>query len=174
MLTLDRIGYQIIFAAGLGMSLEQCNIAVQTVLRDDQIPAGTSLVILARSLGGVIGSAIGQAVFQDGLAKALRGVIAGGDVKSIGAPEILPLLREKIGGDAVAFADALRKVNNSVTNTFMAALIMGCLTLPCALLVEWRSVKQAKKAKETGETDASKIEAEKISEKSTTDLSGKV
>lgn len=151
------------------MSLEQCNIAIQTVLRDDQIPAGTSLVILARSLGGVIGSAIGQAVFQDGLAKALRGVIAGGDVKSIGAPEILPLLREKIGGDVVAFDDALQRVNNSVTNTFMAALIMGCLTLPCALLVEWRSVKQAKKAKDTGET-----EAEKISEKSTTDLSGKV
>jgi hypothetical protein len=66
-MTFARISYQVIFVAGVGMSLEQCNITIQTVLGDDQIAAGSSLVVFARSLAGSISIAVAQKVFQQDL-----------------------------------------------------------------------------------------------------------
>lgn len=61
-LTTIRLGYQILFGAGVGCSLEQCNIAVQTVLPKEKISAGISLIVFTRALGGAIGSSVGENV----------------------------------------------------------------------------------------------------------------
>jgi hypothetical protein len=171
---LDRIGYQVIFAAGVGMSLEQCNIAIQTVLGDDQIPAGTSLIIFARSLAGAIGIAIGQKTFQLSLVEQLRGLVPDDLLPGAGATDLVPLLRDHIGNDPVRVADILGRVNKSCTKTFMVTMIMACLTLPCALLVEWKSVKKAKKVKEAKiDSEAGSKEGSALKQ-SDTDVSEKV
>lgn len=61
-LTINRLGYQILFGAGAGCSLEQCSIAVQTVLPKEKVSAGISLIVFARALGGAIGSSVGENV----------------------------------------------------------------------------------------------------------------
>ena len=170
----DRIGYQVIFAAGVGMSLEQCNIAIQTVLGDDEIPAGTSLIIFARSLAGAIGIAIGQKTFQQDLVQQLRGLVPDDLLPGTGATDLIPLLRDHIGNDPVRVADILMRVNKSCTKTFMVTMIMACLTLPCALLVEWKSVKKAKKAKKPEAALRAGYQEKPVSQLSDTDVSEKV
>lgn len=44
------------------MSIEQCNIAAQAALPSRLIPAGTSVIIFIRALGGSIAVALGQTV----------------------------------------------------------------------------------------------------------------
>ena len=65
MLTDPRLGYQIIFGARAGIGLELPNIAVQTVLSEENVSIGTSLVVFARSLGGAIFVTVGQNIFSN-------------------------------------------------------------------------------------------------------------
>lgn len=137
------------------MSLEQCNIAVQAVLPDDQLPAGASLVIFARSLAGSIGSAIGQNVYQQTLRKQLSGVVPSraltGDT---GATDLVSSISAQFGQDRVVVEKVLSSVNYSLTRVFMVALILACLTLPAGLVVEWKSVKKEKRKNEDAKEKA--------------------
>jgi hypothetical protein len=56
----------------------------------------------------------------------------------------------------------------------MVTMIMACLTLPCALLVEWKSVKKAKKAKEAKPDSEAGDKEGSTSKQSDTDASEKV
>lgn len=144
------VGYQILFSAGLGMSLEQCNIAIQTVLPREKIPAGTSLIILVRSLGGSIAIAICQTVFEQKLRKNLADILPGADLSIIGgsgANTLVPNAQAELGGDKAAVQEVLDLYNNALVQAFLVALILGALTLPAALLVEWKSVKKEKREK---------------------------
>lgn len=130
------------------MSLEQCNIAVQTVLSDEMVPAGASLVIFTRSLSGSIGSAIGQNVYQDSLTSRLAGIVPESALDGSGATTLISSIQEAIGDNAELYADALDRVNDSLTRTFLVALILSCLTLPAGLVIEWKSVKKENRANE--------------------------
>lgn len=131
------------------MSLEQCNIAVQTVLPDSQIPAGASLVVFARSLAGSIGSALGQNIYQDNLSTQLAGILPASALSASGATTLLSTIRDVIGEDNEAlYQDALRGINFSLTRVFMVATVLCCLTLPPALVIEWKSVKTEKRGSE--------------------------
>ncbi|CZT23883.1 uncharacterized protein RCC_09598 [Ramularia collo-cygni] len=135
------IGYQILFAAGIGMSLEQCNVAVQRVLPSHHLPVGMSLTIFARSLAGTFASALGQNVFQSTLAKELGEILPVEDFQgNVGVTAMIDALQRKYGRDVAFYEEILRRVNFSVTRCFMVVLVMACLSLPCAALVEWKSV----------------------------------
>ncbi|KUJ07065.1 MFS general substrate transporter [Mollisia scopiformis] len=130
------IGYQILFGAGIGMTLEQCNI-----------PAGTSLATLVRSLGGSIAVAICQNVFEQKLWTNLVAVLPDLDVSVIGrsgATALVANARAALGGNSEAVQEVLNLYNDAVVQTFLVALILAALTLPAALLVEWKSVKKEK------------------------------
>jgi MFS family permease len=143
------IGYQVVFAAGVGMSLEQCNIAVQTVLPDEQIPSGASLIIFARSLAGSIGSAIGQNVYQKSLRERISGLIPPGEsFGSSGATDFVGSIKGAIGNDPERLQKIYQAINDSLTQVFMVAMILVCLTLPFAFTIEWKSVKKEKRAAE--------------------------
>jgi hypothetical protein len=86
------------------MSLEQCNIAIQTVLPKEQIPAGTSLSILVRSLGGAISVAICQTVFEQKLNKNLENALPGIDASLIsesGATTLVTNVHAALGDSAM-------------------------------------------------------------------------
>ncbi|KAN0119374.1 major facilitator superfamily transporter [Hyaloscypha variabilis] len=141
------VGYQILFAAGGGMSLEQCNIAIQTVLTKEKIPAATALLILVRSLGGSIAIAICQTVFEQRLRKNLTDILPGVDLSIIGgsgATTLVANAQAALGGDKAAVEEVLNLYNDAVVEVFLAAMTFGALTFPAGLLVEWRSVKKKK------------------------------
>lgn len=149
------IGYQILFGAGIGMTLEQCNIAIQVVLPKEQIPAGISLGVLARSLSGSIAVAICQNVFEQRLRKNLASILPSVDLSVISSSGATTLVAnvQALGGDQGEVKEVLDLYNNAVVQTFLVALILAALTFPAALLVEWKSVKKEKKekVKESGE-----------------------
>ncbi|PVH78006.1 MFS general substrate transporter [Cadophora sp. DSE1049] len=151
------IGYQIIFGAGIGMTLEQCSIAIQTALPEKQIPAGTSLSVLVRSLGGSIAVAICQNVFERKLRSNLEDVLPGVDLSFIsgsGATTLVQKANAALGGDAGAVEKVLLLYNDALVQTFLVALVLAACTFLMALLVEWKSVKKEKREKKIGDSEA--------------------
>lgn len=148
--TATWIGYQILVGAGIGMSMEQCNVAIQTVLPKDQIPAGISLSILLRSLSGSIAIAICQNVFEQRLRNNLSGILPEGELSIVsgsGATTLISNAQAAVGGNQDDVQKILNLYNDAVKQTFLVATVMAALTLPAALLVEWKSVKKEKKEK---------------------------
>ncbi|EME50120.1 hypothetical protein DOTSEDRAFT_59249 [Dothistroma septosporum NZE10] len=151
----EWIGFQIIFAAGVGLSLEQTNIAVQTVLAEKDIPAGTSLMVFARSLGGALAVGIGQTVFEQRLRGLLRsGVPELGTevvnqlVSGSGATDLVRNVQMAVGGNQGIVKTVIGLYNTALTNSFYVAVAFSALTiLPC-LGIEWRSVKKENKNEE--------------------------
>lgn len=161
------IGYQIIMGAGIGMTLEQCNIAIQTVLPEKQVPAGTSLSVLVRSLGGSIAVAICQNVFERKLRSNLEDVLPGVDLSFIGGSGATTLVQNAnaaLGDDQGAVNQVLELYNDALVQTFLVALVLAACTFPAGLLVEWKSVKKEKKEKkiEDSEAEAAAIEQEDV------------
>lgn len=142
-----RIGYQIIFGAGVGMSLEQCNIAIQAALPSHKSPAGISLGVFARGLGGAVAVAVGQNVFQHSLRQGLRQTVPElgetTDELVSGATNLVSTLEMYIDNQEMISA-VVSAYNHAVTRIFLVAMVLGCLTILPALAVEWRSVKEKK------------------------------
>ncbi|KAK6428143.1 hypothetical protein LTR95_015713, partial [Oleoguttula sp. CCFEE 5521] len=65
------IGYQVLFGFGLGLGMQQGNMAAQTVLSKADVPSGISLVMLTQMLGGAIFISVGQNILQSALVKGL-------------------------------------------------------------------------------------------------------
>ncbi len=138
------------------MTLEQCNIAIQTVLPQDQIPAGTSLVILLRSLAGSLSVAICQNVFEQKLRKNLADILPGVDMSVIsgsGATTLVTNAQAALGENQEAIEKVLGLYNDALVQTFLVALILAALTFPAALIVEWKSVKKEKTQKKIGSNE---------------------
>ncbi|KAK4546951.1 hypothetical protein LTR36_001683 [Oleoguttula mirabilis] len=139
------MGAQILCGAGIGMSLEQCNIAIQAVLPADKMPMGVSLVIFTRTVAGALAGPIGQAVLQKTLAQRLGQTVASQVYGQGGAVDVRAKLGMIYGDDTPALRSALDGFNDAVTRTFMVAVILAALTAPFALMVEWKSVKKEKR-----------------------------
>lgn len=130
------------------MSLEQCNIAIQTVLPEDQIPTGIALLLFIRTIAGTLAGPIGQAVFQKRLAHRLGQSVASQVYSEGGATDVRSKLEMTYGSGTPAFRTALAGFNDAVTSIFLVALILAALSAPFALLFEWKSVKKEKRAAE--------------------------
>lgn len=130
------------------MSLEQCNVAVQTVLPDKQIPQGTSLILFSRVLGTALSGPIAQAVLQQGLNSNLGRDVTAQVYSSGGATDIRKNLEKIYGMGTEALQRALNGVNDSVTKVFLVTIILAALTALTIPLVEWKSVKKEKRENE--------------------------
>ncbi|KAF2189830.1 MFS general substrate transporter, partial [Zopfia rhizophila CBS 207.26] len=133
------IGYQVILGLGIGSSMQQPNLAVQTVLQGKDVPTGTSILAFCQTLGGAIFVAVGQNVFIDKFMQGLE-KIAGIDpahVIHFGATAFKKNVPKNL------LPRVLEAYNYSIVNgTFFAALIVACLAIIGALGMEWRSVKE--------------------------------
>ena len=132
------IGYQILVGFGVGSTMQHPNIAVQTVLRKQDVPTGTAILSLCQTLGGAVFTAVGQNLyiskFTDGLKEI--GDLEPQRVLGAGATEITKNVPDDVK------VRVLEAYNVALTKgTFFAALIIACFALPAALGMEWRSVK---------------------------------
>ncbi|MCJ1243902.1 MFS sugar transporter [Trapelia coarctata] len=135
------IGYQIIFGLGVGSGFQQPLIAAQTVLPLEDIPVGTSTVMFIQLLGGSLFVSVAQNVFSNALVTNLLTSVPGlnpAAVTQSGVTNLLSVVGQgSIGKVLVAY-------NAAITKTFQIPLVLSCLTLFGALLMEWRSVKGKK------------------------------
>lgn len=138
--TAQWVGYLILTSAGFGMSIQQGFVAVQTVLRDDELAVGTSAVVAAQSLGAAVFLSVANSVFQNQLLRA-------------SASHIVPDMdiKELIDGGAAAFRELvpadklplmLEVYNKALTAVFTVSIPLGALAAVISCFIEWKSVKK--------------------------------
>ncbi|KAL1848283.1 hypothetical protein Plec18167_006280 [Paecilomyces lecythidis] len=148
--TAKWVGYEILASAGLGMAVQQGFIAVQRVLRIDQVPIATAAVTCFQSLGGAVFVSVGNTILNGEMIKAAESnklpgvdiakVIAAGATRfrSTVPPRALPAL---VG----IYNDAIQKVLIACIATAGAAFVS-------TLFLEWKSVKREEKTKSMSES----------------------
>ncbi|KAJ7485668.1 DHA14-like major facilitator [Mycena latifolia] len=132
------IGFQVIFGLGVGFGLQQPVMAVQTVLRLQDIPIGTSLINCMQMLGGALFVSVGQNIFTNKLTTGIAGQVPGVNpaiVLRVGATS----LRNSI--DSEHLPAVLAVYNQSLVSAFYVAVALACLSVVGALAIEWKSVK---------------------------------
>lgn len=152
------IGYLIIIGIGVGFSMQHANLAVQAILKKRDIPVGTAMLSLCQTLGGAVFTAVGQNLYIDKFTDGLRH-IEGVDLRRVlesGATALTNSVPPNVRGEV------LEAYNNSLTRgTFLAVLFVACLSIPAALGMEWRSVKQDQHATKGSATEDLEMGASK-------------
>ena len=135
------IGYQIIAGFGLGITLQQPNVAAQTVLPDSDLPIALSLLNFVNFFGSTIFITTSQTLLETKLYNGLKPIVPGLDRATLangGAGTIRNLVPE----------DKLHLVldvyNDSIKSIWYLALGMACLGFVAAWGMEWKSVKGKK------------------------------
>lgn len=142
--TSKLIGYQILYAIGVGLGIQQAIVAVQAGSKNVDIPSGIALLCFAENFGGAVFVSVAQNLWANRLASKLEN-IAGVDpaqVVKTGATDITSLTQdpEILAAIRVAYNDAL-------SQPFLVALILLCTATIGTLGVDWKSIKPAKEAK---------------------------
>jgi MFS family permease len=144
------IGYQVIQGLGIGMGMQQANLAVQTVLPHKDIPTGSALVFFCQLLGGTIFVSVGQNLFLDKflsqLDKLPAGIINPKTLMSAGATQIRDFVPKE------HLAEVLEAYNYAlVRGPLVAGLVMACLAIFGAIGMEWRSIKEKHNQRKSAE-----------------------
>jgi hypothetical protein len=133
------IGYQVLTSAGLGMAVQQGVIAVQTVLKLDQVPIGIAAIVSMQSLGGAVFVSVGNNILQNVLDQAsAANELPGVDVKAViaaGATQFRSIV------PAASLPELLVVYNSALQKVFIAAIPLSGLSCLVALGLEWKSVK---------------------------------
>ena len=142
------MGYQILLGLGSGMSFQQPLLAAQVVLSEEDLSIGTAAGILVRNLGSAVSISIAQSIFTNKLVKGLE-VIPSVDPKIVqdaGATNL------RTAVSAQSLPSVLLAYNKALTDTYYLAAALAAFLIVGAIGIEWRSVKEKKKADATKET----------------------
>ncbi|KAI1382026.1 putative efflux pump [Hypoxylon crocopeplum] len=132
------IGYQILFGAGVGMSMQQPLMAVQTVLDIKDVPTGTSMLVFVQTVGGALFVSVGQTVFTNKLVQELAKNVPGLDpnvILSAGATNLQHAL------PAEDIPNVILSYSNALTTAFIVGTALAAFTVFGSLTIEWKSVK---------------------------------
>jgi MFS family permease len=132
------IGIQVLFGFGVGMGLQQTNIAAQTVLDKKDAPTGISLVFFGQGLGGTISVAIGQNILDKELISGLSSIsgVNARDIINAGATELRSMFDEQ------QLSEVLVVYNHAIVVVFYIAAGFACAAILGAVAMEWKSVKK--------------------------------
>ena len=134
------IGYQILVGLGLGFGTQQASLAVQTILADEDIPSGISLIFFGMQLGGSVFVCIAQNVFnQRFIHLAAAAAIPGLDLSSLldsGATHITDMVKDEAGR-----VKLVGVYNTALTSTFYVSIAAAAAAFVGATFVQWKSVK---------------------------------
>ena len=135
------IGYQVFVGLGMGFGMQQGVLATQTVLSDRDAKVGSSMIMLALTLGGTIFLAIGQSVFTNHLAQLVSNIpgINKELIINTGAAEI-----RKVITDPAQLHAVIEAYDSAVNSAFKVVLAVSCLAMVGAVGVEMKSVKHKK------------------------------
>lgn len=155
------IGYEIVASVGIGMAIQQGFTAIQIVLPLDEVAIGTAAVVAFQSLGGAIFVSVGNTILQNTLLSAAdNNALPGIDIQAVidaGASEF----RNMVTTDQLPAL--LQVYNRALQKVFIAAIPMIGLAFISCLCLEWRSVKDKKRADD--EEAYKKLQARKEKER---------
>nr|GAT56607.1 major facilitator superfamily transporter [Mycena chlorophos] len=131
------IAYQVLFGLGFGFANQQPFIAVQTVLSLEDVPIGTSIIMLMQTLGGAVFLSAATNVFTDNLAQGIARIsgVSPDSVVSTGATNLASTIAPQYLGAVLAV------YNDAIMKTFEVAIALSGASLLGSLATEWRSVK---------------------------------
>ncbi|KAJ7124546.1 major facilitator superfamily transporter [Mycena epipterygia] len=135
------IGYQVIFGFGTGLGIQQPFVAAQAVLKTNDVPPGTSLLVFLQTLGGTLFVSVGQNIFANKLASGLAREVPGIDprtVLSTGATNLKTTIAPQY------LRAVLTVYNEALVSTFRIAIAMVALSVFGALGMEWKNIKGKK------------------------------
>ncbi|MCJ1310445.1 hypothetical protein MMC25_004109 [Agyrium rufum] len=166
------IGYQVIYGYGLGSSFMSPSMAAQTVLQDNDVSIGASLMIFGQTLSGAIFVSVGQNVLGNQLATRLADItsITPQQIEEAGITGLFKIVPTQY------HTAVLEAYNDSLRVVFRVAVILACLSILGALVMEWRSVKAKRVNSGQKDVDSEKAvdEAEGKPASIDTDLEEKV
>lgn len=135
------LGFQALYGLGVGMGMQQPNIAAQTVCKLDDVPVATALTNFCLTLGGALFISVGQNLFTNQLVTNLVADV----------PNIDPSIVLKVGAtnlrhavDPSNLSGVLTAYNGALIQAFRVSLAMACFSVIGALGMEWKSVKGKK------------------------------
>ncbi|KAF4978230.1 hypothetical protein FZEAL_5335 [Fusarium zealandicum] len=124
-------------AYGIGFSGPQN--AVQTVLADEDVPLGLSVMLFAQSFGPAVAIPIAQVLFTNRLSTNLEDLVRdlGQDsIKNSGLTKLVASVPPERSREVLVGLD------KSFSQTWYLLVGLACATMVGSLLTEWRSVKQ--------------------------------
>ncbi|KAI5247677.1 MFS general substrate transporter [Aureobasidium subglaciale] len=133
------VPYQILPGLGAGITLWMPYVAIQTVLKAEDIPVATALLQLFQSFGAALFLALGQAVFSSVFATALKSSnVPGLDVSAIvhAAPaDLRRLVPEE------SLSHVLDAYNQGVTSTFYLGAGLAAAACFASFGLQWKNFK---------------------------------
>ena len=131
---------------GLGCVLQVPNIAVQTVLSNDQVAIGISLLAFTQFLGGTIFVTVCQSLLQNKLVEGLTAKLPNFDPAAVSGQGATDL-RNLVPVEELPLV--LDVYNTSLKSIWYVGLGLSCLILLGGLGFELKSVKKQKTKKGT-------------------------
>jgi hypothetical protein len=145
------IGYQVLFGIGVGLGMQNANLAAQTVLKHDDVPTGTALIFFMQSLGGTVFASVGQNVFLTKFSSQLHhfpaGVLDMHTLINTGATDIRNVV------PAEWQAQVIESYNYALMHgPMLVCIVTAVLTFFGALGIELKSTKTQHKEQEKRRT----------------------
>lgn len=134
----------VVFGLGLGMCMQQSNLAIQVVLPMADVSTGISLVMVMQMLGGAIGIALGQTVLNNKLASGLASIagLENADaILTLGATQFRNVVPTQY------LPQVLESYNAALVAVFYVGMGMSLGVIPGALGLEWKNLKKAREEK---------------------------
>lgn len=135
--------FQFITGLGLGICTQIPFNAVQYMLPQNQMAMGSAIVSFCNSLGPILGTNVGQAIFSNVFLKRLE------HVPDIDAKAIILAGPTNLGSIGTS-AMVREAFNYSLRRTFILAVAGGILAFASSLAMEWGNVKR--ECKSVGDT----------------------
>ena len=136
--TANWIGYQILFGFGCGLAFQLPQVATQAVLPLKDVAQGVSITFFAETLGGAIFVSIGNNLLNNHLVEYIGALhIPSVDpqvIVQLGATELRSYVPTQVVNQTI------QAYNEALVDTFRIALIVACLSVLGAAVMEWRSV----------------------------------
>ncbi|MCJ1393385.1 hypothetical protein MMC18_006259 [Xylographa bjoerkii] len=139
-------GSSVLFGAGTGMGMQQSLMAAQTVLTGADTSIGIAALVFAQSFGGTIFISVGQSIFDNKLISGLKSQVPEIDPSVVignGASGLAQFI-DTIGSQYVP--EVLLAYNDAIVQVFYIRVITISLSVVGVAGMEWRTLKEKKKA----------------------------
>jgi hypothetical protein len=76
-------GYQVIYGFGAGAGFQQPVVAVQSILKPEDVPVGTTIILFIQLFGGAVFASVATNIFNNHLVTNLMKEVPGVDVQTV-------------------------------------------------------------------------------------------